>query len=162
MPSDREGRRAPYDPRRERTWLKRLRGDRTLDDIASPVGLKSGYLAIIENGRSMPKVESLPRIAAAYGIDVHVLLDGLLEIRFPRGGSTKGQRRAPNLGRTNMVRDRAGVLLLTVEENPGVTVREAAAIMGDIGPSSLYRQRTKLIDEGLITMDERGGLWLSE
>jgi transcriptional regulator with XRE-family HTH domain len=52
--------------------LRRLRGDRdlTLESVAAATGFTKSYLSKIENGRKVPPIASLARIARALQIDV--------------------------------------------------------------------------------------------
>jgi transcriptional regulator with XRE-family HTH domain len=53
----------------ERHWLRELRGNRSLREIGEPHGFASGALSGFEQGRGVPTLETLPRLAAAYGMD---------------------------------------------------------------------------------------------
>ncbi len=49
---------------------------RTLQQIADACGFTKSLLSKIENGRTMPPVATLTKIAAALGVDTSALLDG--------------------------------------------------------------------------------------
>jgi transcriptional regulator with XRE-family HTH domain len=49
--------------------LKNLRGDRSLNEIASVMGVSKGYLSEVERGIRLPSDHFLTRIAEEYGAD---------------------------------------------------------------------------------------------
>lgn len=57
--------------------LRELRAERGLKDIAGPAHLSIPYLSDLERGRTNPSLETLQTLAAAYGITVHDLLEGV-------------------------------------------------------------------------------------
>jgi transcriptional regulator with XRE-family HTH domain len=65
----------------------------TQDELAAATGIDSSNIRAYENGRAMPSVQSLVRIAYALGVDPGVLLDGLLPELFALSADD-GRRRA--------------------------------------------------------------------
>jgi transcriptional regulator with XRE-family HTH domain len=59
--------------------VKRLRGDMTLKDLAAKAGVSLSYISDIEQGRTVPTIETLDRIFKACGA---VLTLGYQEIPF--------------------------------------------------------------------------------
>ncbi|MES2093169.1 MAG: helix-turn-helix transcriptional regulator [Actinomycetota bacterium] len=49
----------------------------TQDELAAGSGIDSSNIRAYENGRAMPSIHSLVRIAAALGLDPGALLEGL-------------------------------------------------------------------------------------
>jgi transcriptional regulator with XRE-family HTH domain len=49
----------------------------TQDELAAGSGIDSSNIRAYENGRAMPSIHSLVRMAVALGLDPGVLLDGL-------------------------------------------------------------------------------------
>lgn len=50
--------------------LRRLRGDRSLRQIAEIAGVSAGQLSQIEQGRALPRGRDIARLEAAYGAPV--------------------------------------------------------------------------------------------
>lgn len=55
----------------------RLKAQMTQDEVAVKSGIDSSNIRAYENGRGMPSIQSLVRIAEAMGIDPGALLEGL-------------------------------------------------------------------------------------
>jgi transcriptional regulator with XRE-family HTH domain len=65
----------------------------TQDELAAASGIDSSNIRAYENGRALPNLHSLLRIAGALGIEVSALLDGLTLEMFPVSPND-GRRRA--------------------------------------------------------------------
>lgn len=65
----------------------------TQDALAAASGIDSSNIRAYENGRALPNLHSLLRIADALGIEVSALLDGLTLEMFPVSPND-GRRRA--------------------------------------------------------------------
>lgn len=75
----------------ERQWLRDLRGERTLRELGEPHGFTSGELSGFEQGRGIPLLQTLPRLAAAYGMDPAAMATQFLaevDEYHRRGGSS--------------------------------------------------------------------------
>lgn len=56
-------------------WLRQLREERRLSqaDIEKATGLLRGYISRVENGRTVPSLETLERLAAALDVPLYQL-----------------------------------------------------------------------------------------
>lgn len=56
-------------------YLRNIRGDKTLGQIAAISGINKGYLSKIENGERNPKPEKLEELSHAYTADYDILME---------------------------------------------------------------------------------------
>ena len=64
----------------------------TQDDLASASGIDSSNIRAFENGRAMPSIHTLIRLAAALNVEPAELLAGLTPEHFP--GAENDRRRS--------------------------------------------------------------------
>ncbi|WP_168200343.1 helix-turn-helix domain-containing protein [Protaetiibacter larvae] len=72
---------------------QRLQAGLTQDQLAAVSGIDSSNIRAYENGRAMPSIHSLVRLATAVGVEPGSLLDGVTPEMFPMAPQD-GRRRA--------------------------------------------------------------------
>jgi transcriptional regulator with XRE-family HTH domain len=64
----------------------------TQDELAAATGIDSSNIRAYENGRALPSVQSLVRLAAALGVQPGELLDGLTPELFTKAAHDRRRR----------------------------------------------------------------------
>jgi transcriptional regulator with XRE-family HTH domain len=78
----------------KRIVTRRLQLALTQDELAAGSGIDSSNIRAYENGRAMPNVYSLVRIATALQLESGFLLDGLTADLFATAAEDKRQKRS--------------------------------------------------------------------
>jgi transcriptional regulator with XRE-family HTH domain len=113
---------------------------RTLDELAGEVGFTKGYLSKIENGRQVPPIGTLLKLAQALGTDIADLLEGGAQLEA-----------------------RQEVCIVRADQRQSVRRAEGAAQPFDYGYAVLAQaKRHKRMEPFVMTMTEAVGRSLAE
>lgn len=113
---------------------------RTLDDLATEIGFTKGYLSKIENGRQVPPIGTLIKLAQALGTDIADLLDGGAQLEA-----------------------RQDVCIVRAGQRPTVRRSEGQVEPFDYGYAALAQaKRHKRMEPFVMTVNEAVGRSLAE